>query len=405
MAFLYINAKGTPWAKHSYSAGMDFDACPYRYYLRRVLGWKEINNRARFELGKALEDAIQWHHEHNGEGAEEHFIEKWTQHKENKKLLYTKVEKDWDRCLRIGIDWVRLYKVRQPELPIPVGGMTVFQREFSKEVFPEDPNFGGIEDAGRIDIYAYVDPEHPALPRVSWKPEYGAFRPVIGDIKTSGVDGPENPGIAGHDVQLRRYSWLTGVRTVFLLYFVKKSPSIEKGSSVTLLEDARNFKAGKEAVVAMTNDDETVWLVANDFLVEEMTRAQGLKADKNGTKKPDQTAEGKARREAWLQQYGSRVPLCSITKQRLQFCAGYVSPDSAKDAGRIAQSQIVRIVNAWKNNSWPNTFGIRYPHDDRSDPYFRAFVLKDESYKKQNFEQSDSDGLDDLFNEETNEEE
>ena len=89
-----------------------------------------------------------------------------------------------------------------------------------------------------------------------------------------------------------------------------------------------------------------------------------------------------------------------ITKQRLQFNAGYVTIESAEDAGKIAQGQIVRIVNAWQNDTYPNTFGVRYPKDDRSDPYFRAFVLNDEAFKQQNFTKSDEDI--DLFAEEDN---
>jgi len=54
-------------------------------------------------------------------------------------------------------------------------------------------------------------------------------------------------------------------------------------------------------------------------------------------------------------------------------------------------------VNAWKRKAYPNTFGIRYPHDDRSDPYFQAFVLEDEKFKELNFIKTDEETLDDLF--------
>src|ERR1700676_3501474 len=89
LAFLYINSHGTPWRKHSYSAGNDFDQSPYKYYLRRVLGWKERDNKARFLFGKALEEAIQFHHDHNGIGAVEDFKRRWTQHQGNGNISYT----------------------------------------------------------------------------------------------------------------------------------------------------------------------------------------------------------------------------------------------------------------------------------------------------------------------------
>jgi hypothetical protein len=394
VAFLYINSKGTAWRKHSYSAGNTFDQCPLKYKLQKIHGWKEKNNKARFEFGKAFESAIQFYHENRGDrdAAIKHFNAQWQPYADNKELQYTKVEKDWATCARIATDWLKLYAIRQPSLPIPLGGQTVFQREYAKEVFPNDPNYGGIEDAGKLDIVAFVEPEHPLLPKLNWLPEYGAFRPIIVDIKTAGADFPEQYGIAAHDTQLRRYSWLSGIRDVALLWFVKKGLTIQKGYSVTLLEDAGHLKAGTEAVVAGV-EDEGIWLLANDFLVEEMERVQGKK---NG--KTEQTKEAKARRDAWLHENGTFTSEDAITKQRLQFNAGFVTVESAEDAGKIAQKQIVNIVTAWHTQNYPNTFGVRYPHDDRSDPYFRAFVLNDKMFKESNFTKSDDDV--DLFAEE-----
>lgn len=391
MGFLYINSKGIPWRKHSYSAGMTYDACAYKYYLQKILGWQEKNTRARFEFGKAIENAVQWYHEHNGEGAVQRFIEEWAMHANNKELSYTKVEKDWASCLKAGTEMIRLYEIRQPSLPIPLGGQTLFQREVSKEVFPGDPNYGEIEDAGKLDIVAYVDPRHPMLAKLDWKPEYGPLRPLIVDIKAQAQDFPEQYGIAAYDAQLRRYSWLSGIRDVALLVFVKKAHSIQKGSSVTLLQNVGDFKAGQEAVIAQVDKTEVI-LVANDFLITEMEKAQGQKEGKT-----DQTKAAKERRDAWLAQFGTRTSVDNITKQRLQFNAGYVSLDSAKDAGENAGRQIISIVGAWQRKAYPNTFGIRFPHDDRQDPYFRAFILKDEAYRNQNFIKKDEETLDDLF--------
>jgi PD-(D/E)XK nuclease superfamily len=397
MAYLYINAKGQPWRKHSYSAGNTFDQCPRKYFLQKVIGWREKDNKARFQFGKALETAIQHYHENNGEGAIERFIQEWQPNAMNTELSFTKVEKDWANLLQIGIEMIKLYQIRQPALPIPMGGQTLFQREYAKEVFPGDANYGEIEDAGKLDIVAYVDPMHPMLPRLNWKAEYGPFRPIIIDIKTAGADFPEEYGIAAFDTQLRRYSWLSGIRDVGLLWFVKKGRSLQKGSSVTLLEAAGPLAAGSEAVIAQVDGDDSI-LLANDYMIEEMEKAQGKKEDG----KTDQTKAAKARRDEWLATNGTRVPNDILTKQRLQFNAGYVNVDSADDAGAIAARQIVNIVNAWKihvtgRNGYPNTFGIRYPHDDRSDPYFRAFILGDEGYKNLNFTKSDDNTMDELF--------
>src|SRR6266478_7579310 len=257
MAYLYINSRGIPHKKHSYSSGNTWDQCAYKYYLQKVLGWREKNTKARFELGRAFESAIQYYHENRGDlkASIAHFHGLWKPFADNKELQFTRVEKDWAQCNHIAIDWLKLYSIRQPHLPIPLGGQVVFQREYAKEVFPGDPNYGEIEDAGKLDIVAFVDPQHPLLPKLNWLPEYGAFRPIIVDIKTAGTDFPEQYGIAAYDTQLRRYSWLSGIRDVALLWFVKKGLTLQKGYSVTLLEDAGFLKAGQEAVIALVEDE------------------------------------------------------------------------------------------------------------------------------------------------------
>jgi hypothetical protein len=398
MAHLYVSRKGIPWKKHSYSSGNIFDQSPFKYFLMKVQGWREKDNRGSFLFGRAVEESIQFHHDHNGEGAVEDFKARWMTHKDNTKITYTKTEKDWENLLLIGIDFIKLYVIRQPSLPIPLGGGVSFQREFAKEVFPNDPIYGEIEDAGKLDIIAYVDPSHPMLTKIGWKPEYGFSRPIIVDIKTSAIDFPEQNGIVAFDKQLRRYSWLSGIRDVSLLWFVKKNRAIQKGSSVTLLIETDPFKAGEEAVIAKV-DDGTVWIVRNDFMLGEMEKAQGKKPDG----KTDQTNVAKERAFEWLKQNGTPVAEHEITKQRLQFNCGFVTIESANEAGTIAARQIVQIVNSWKTygtRPWPSEFGIRFPHDDRNDPYFRAFILRDEGFKKDYFTRTEEETIDDLFAEE-----
>lgn len=406
MGFLYINSKGQPWRKHSYSAGNTYDQSPLKYYLQKCLGWKQRDNRGSFLFGRALEEAIQFYHENNGKGIVEDFQKRWNIHKNNKEISYTKTEKDWENLFYAGTDMARLYQVRQPELPIPMGGATVFQREYEKEVFPNDPNYGEILDIGKLDIVSYVAPDHPSLKKIEWKPEYGALRPIIVDIKTAATDFPESPGMAAFDKQLRRYSWLSGIRDVGLLWFKKTSRKLSKGCSVTVLADIRIFNpvgenytaipAGKEAVIAKLDGD-NVWLVHNDFMLTQMDAAQGVKDGKT-----NQTNEAKEKGVEWLKENGFCVNIEYVTRQRLQFNCGFVTIESANDAGAIAARQIVSIVNSWKNKSWPSTFGIRYPQDDTKDPYFRAFVLNDPGYREQNFKKSDEE-MEEMF--ETPEEE
>jgi hypothetical protein len=416
MAYLYVNSKGQPWRKHSYSAGLDFDLCPYKYYLRRVQGWKERDNKARLLFGRAVESAIQFYHEHGGVGGREEFHRLWEHpcernrctcagrlFKDRTDIVYTKTERDWATLDADGDDLLRLYAIRQPSLPIPLAGQIVFQREVSKEVFPGNPDYGEIEDAGRLDMICWVQPDHPRLPHLDWKPEYGVLRPLIIDMKTSGKDYPEEQGMAAFDEQLRRYSWLSGIHDVAFLVAVKKGRKLQKGSSVTLLADAGAFKAGEEAVVARM-DGEAAWLLANDYQLELMDKEQGEKKDKNGTVKNDQTKAAKERAQKWLDDNGTKISVGSLTRQRIQFNAGFVTTESQLDAGYICANQIVSIVNARKSGHWTNKFGVRFPHDNRTDPYFQAFVLKDEGFRQENFVKSAEETMNDLFAEEIEDE-
>src|ERR1700688_4833305 len=169
------------------------------------------------------------------------------------------------------------------------------------------------------------------------------LRPLIVDIKTAAVDFPENPGMAAFDLQLRRYSWLSGIRDVSLLWFKKTSRNMQKGSSVTMLESVDEYFAGQEVVIAKI-EDAGIWLVRNDFMLGEMEKAQGKKDD--GT--TDQTKAAKQRGLEWLANKGRLVKHTAHTKQRLQYNSGFVTIESANEAGQIAARQIVEIVNAWK---------------------------------------------------------
>lgn len=391
MGFLYIDSNGDVRNRHSYSAGLEFDHCPYKYYLHRVIGWREKDSKAALLFGRALEDAIEFYHKTGGKLGEEEFMRLWTMAK-GKQLTYTKREINWESLMRAGREMMRLYIIRQPKLPIPLD--TVFQRQFTKEVFPGDPKLGGIEFFAKLDMIAYTQPDHPMLPTVPWNPEKGAFRPVIIDIKTSGIDLDDTKGIVAHDLQLRQYAWVRGIYDVAFLWFKKSPHGIKKGSSVTLLADAGRFAAGDEAVIASV-EGESAYVVGNDVMLEEMNKAQGRKEDGGlDTKK-----EAKERARLWREQNAVLVPLVDITRQRMQFSAGIVDPKSAEDAGQIAADQIVKIVNAWESNKWTNTFGVRFPHDDRRDGYFKAFCLQDTVFRDSMFEQKAEEDLNDYFDE------
>ena len=333
-------------------------------------------------------------------GGPEKFLELWEVHKDTKDISYTKTEKDWASLYRAGFEMLKLYAIRQPSLPIPLGGASVFQREYVKLVFEGDERYGDLEFGGKIDVIGYVDPQHPLLPKLDWKSEYGLLRPVLTDIKTSALDFPERFGMAAYDKQLRCYSWLTGIRDCSLLWFKKASHSLSKGSSITLLESGGNFQAGEEAVIAQVTDD-GIYVVANDYMIEQMNEAQGRKEDGS----IDQTKAAKLKKAEWLKQNAVLVPESAITKQRLQFNSGFITNESANEMGVLIAKQMLDIVDAWEKKQYPSNFGVRFPANDQNDPYFRAFVLKDEAFKNDNFKQADPEEFNDLFEDEPNEEE
>ena len=397
MAFLYISAKGVEWHKHSYSAGLDFDASPLKYKLKNVDGWREKDTKASFKFGRALESAIQFHHENGGKGGFQEFTRLWAEHRNDKEVTYTKTESDWASLNRAGQEMMLLYAIRLPSLPIPLE-TSVFQREIEKEVFPGHPEFGGITHAGKLDILVRVDPNHPMLPKVNWKPEYGLMRTVIVDVKTSALDFDERQGMCAFDSQLRNYAWLTGVRDVAFLWFKKTGHRLSKGISVTLLTDSKKFKAGDEVVVAALEDDDAVYIVKNDHEIELMNTAQGRKPGVDGKVGALMTTkDADARKEAWLQENAELVDSGILTRQRLQFNAGIVKKQYADDAGAVVARQIVGIVNCWKTQRWPMEFGVRFPKDSRKDSFFRAFVEEDKMFREQYFSKSSDDNFDDLI--------
>ena len=396
MGFLYISHNGVPWTKHSYSAGQTFDISPLKYKLQKVDGWREKDTKASFKFGRALESALQFFHENGGAGGLEEFTRLWAEHKDNKEITYTKTEGDWAQLNRAGREMMILYGIRQPSLPLPLE-TSIFQREIEKEVFPGHEKLGGITHAGKLDVIVKVDPNHPMLPKVKWEEKYGMFRQLIVDIKTSGLDFDDRPGMCAFDSQLRNYSWLTGIRDVAFLWFKKTGHKLGKGRSVTLLTNSAKFAAGDEAVVCAVVNDQA-YIVKNDDELEKMEMAQGRKPGVDGKKGALMTTkDADARKFEWLQQNADLVDTDVLTRQRLQFNAGIVQKQYAEDAGAVVARQITGIVNCWETKNWPMEFGVRFPKDSRKDSYFKAFVEDDKMFREQYFIKSSGDNFDDLI--------
>ena len=88
MAFLYVDSEGNERNRHSYSAGLEFAGNPYKYYLHRIMGWKEKDTKAALLFGRDLEDAVEFYHKTAGKADPvEEFTRLWAQRKDMKLSL------------------------------------------------------------------------------------------------------------------------------------------------------------------------------------------------------------------------------------------------------------------------------------------------------------------------------
>src|ERR1035437_6955600 len=100
---LYINSKGYFVTRHSYSGSTSFNFCPRKYYLERVQGWSEKQERAAMKFGIALEAGVTYWHQRGMDTiqAVSEFVRLWSEHKD-KPLIYSKPEKDWESMSLTG---------------------------------------------------------------------------------------------------------------------------------------------------------------------------------------------------------------------------------------------------------------------------------------------------------------
>ena len=345
MAKLYTNPKGFDVMKHSYSAGSDFKKCRRYYKLKRIDGWKEKTRAVAFEFGKALESALQFYHVSNlkpGAMAEE-FARIWTKCKEIPNLEYK--DDSWDDLAVMGADMGRLYEAVFPSLLL---SDLKFQLNYEKELYP-GTYLAGIKHTAYLDIVA----------KQSFLADPGAKPvPIVVDVKTAGQSYDETPELHALDPQLRAYSWTSGIRNTAFLVFVKVSPSVKKGDTVTVVTPgttafgAAIVKAGDRLkILSAGKQDELSHVVLTSDLYEKYREAsKGL--------------TGKAAvavLETHLSQ-GVSIPCSAVTKQRLQFLPATVSLERANDTGTIIGEQVAQIVNASEKNAFPEDGGTIFPN-------------------------------------------
>jgi hypothetical protein len=341
---LYINSNGFFVTRHSYSGSESFRSCARRYYLERVQGWSEREERSSRHFGTALEHAITFWHQRGFDtaGAVAEFIKLWEEHKDPEpteenpnpkpRYSYSKTDLDWDRLNLTGQELVKLYAIKYPTLPYVVKNpKDSFQVQTGFEVFP-GTDLAGIEFTGYIDLVAERKDRQD---------------PIIIDMKTSGKDVPDMTVL---DPQLRSYAWAKGWPDVAFLWFRKMGRTISKGDTVTFLEARDSFKPGDSATV-LVNDEFGLWVTDDDTVLEAFNLMKG-------TSKAVEAA-----RQKFVEEKASFVSESAITKQRVQFKDAQITADSAADMGRRIKRDIVSIVAANQANDWSMDSGVRFPHE------------------------------------------
>lgn len=353
MAVLYINQNGKEVRTHSFSSGSTFNSCARKYYLQKVKGWRPKERSAALEFGKAVEDSIQYFHENNLESGSgvEFFKRRWAVYEDDKELVYKATEKNFSNLLRAGAEILKLYEILLPSLPI---SHPVFQVNYSKPVFP-DTNLGDLMDQGYVDIISSLESwEHPLLPKI---PRGEGRRQILIDVKTAGKELNITADMLALEPQLRRYGWLSGLRTVAFLLLIKSVwDAYEKGKDVTFLTTTDNWTAGDKAVVFRFDEENQTALLTTH---EGLQRIKGLLEEikgKGSTERKDTLIAGLIKDNDILS-----VSVDDITKQKLQFLAVHLTEEDVLEAGNQVAQEIVDIHAANERGVWLQRPGVRFP--------------------------------------------
>lgn len=368
-AKLYTNSKGIDVTTHSYSSGDTWKTCNYLYFLDKILGWKRRDKSAALMFGRAIESSMQFYHDNNlkVDGGVDEFKRLWLAHKDNEELHYTDKEVDWKSLYRSGAEMMKLYEIILPTLPIKD---PVWQANVKKEVFP-GTTLAGIQDQGYLDIISKAPWVHPLLPKVEI-PKGATYRPLVIDVKTAGVAIGATPDLLTLDPQLRRYGWLSGLKDLAFLVFVKsKSDSYMKGTEVSLLEASGKWTAGQQLTV-FKFDKET-----NSALLTHGLNMSGLDEGIDAFKGKGSGEKKEAKIAQWLaEEILSSVPAEKFTKQKIQFVAVRITDEDIIEAGEAVAKDIVEIVGAAESGKYLKNPGVRFPHSHCTFCSHRGICLK-----------------------------
>jgi PD-(D/E)XK nuclease superfamily len=181
---------------YSYTQISQYLRCPrsYRYRYRYLDGWTDKDTRAAVAFGRCFENALAAYF--RGDDCTEVFFNQWQRYRETP-LGFGKTG-TWDKFLHEGIQLLHLFAQEgrvQVRLP---------QRDLQLKAVRSLPSGG--EFVSYIDAIGYLDGNKCLI-----------------DWKTTSSRYPDEPqGLLSLDPQLICYSWMSGIRDVALIVFVRK---------------------------------------------------------------------------------------------------------------------------------------------------------------------------------------
>jgi len=179
---------------YSYTQISQYLRCPRSYRHRYLDGWRERDTRAAMIFGRCFEQALAAYF--SGEDSEAALFRDWGAYRDIP-LEYGKGE-SWDKLIHQGIHLLHLFvqedrvRIRNPK------------KELQLKILRALPN--GSEFVSYIDALGELDGERRII---DWKTATSRY-----------PDGPA--GLFALDPQLICYSWISGIRDVALVVFVRK---------------------------------------------------------------------------------------------------------------------------------------------------------------------------------------
>jgi PD-(D/E)XK nuclease superfamily len=207
---------------YSYTQISQYLRCPRSYRYRYLDGWREKDTRAAMIFGRCFEQALAGYFRREDPAAV--LYREWGVYRDAA-LEYGKGE-SWDKLVHQGVHLLHLFaqddrvRIRRPKKNLQLKMLRALP--------------GGGEFVSYIDAIGELDGEQRII-----------------DWKTTTSRYPEEPfGLLSLDPQLICYSWITGIRDVALVVFVRKHlPEIQYLKATITEAQQREFGELVESAV------------------------------------------------------------------------------------------------------------------------------------------------------------